>query len=160
VEISFPSIKEWWWSFSSPLLHCTDYLCNTAYDYGIYLWTKNSWRICKSLCYVKTKAGSAWVATSYDSDYCYDLLFNHYIYINYIYDLLFGSLLLGAVIITNVINLITGLFDNDSVGIISNIIFGWGMLALMVVVSIFFYKKKWSKRYDSRMEVIECQQVQ
>lgn len=56
----------------------------------------------------------------------------------------FTPLLLGAVVITNVFNLITGLFDQDSIGVISNIIFGWGTVVIMIGASIIFYKKKWT----------------
>lgn len=56
----------------------------------------------------------------------------------------FTPLLLGAVVITNVFNLITGLFDQDSVGVISNIIFGWGTVVIMIGASIIFYKRKWT----------------
>ncbi len=56
----------------------------------------------------------------------------------------FTPLLLGAVVVTNIINLITGLSSMDSIGVISNIIFGWGTVVLMIGASIVFYKKKWS----------------
>ncbi|PKM94890.1 MAG: sodium-dependent transporter [Firmicutes bacterium HGW-Firmicutes-1] len=56
----------------------------------------------------------------------------------------FTPLLLGAVVITNLFNLITGLFNQDSVGVISNIAFGWGTVVLMIGASIVFYKKKWT----------------
>ncbi len=56
----------------------------------------------------------------------------------------FTPLLLGAVVITNLFNLITGLFDQDSVGVISNIVFGWGTVVIMIGASIIFYKKKWT----------------
>jgi len=56
----------------------------------------------------------------------------------------FTPLLLGAVVITNVINLFTGLFNQDSVGVISNIIFGWGTVVIMIGASVIFYKRKWT----------------
>lgn len=56
----------------------------------------------------------------------------------------FTPLLLGAVVITNLFNMITGLFNQDSVGVISNIVFGWGIVVIMVGASVFFVKKKWS----------------
>ncbi len=56
----------------------------------------------------------------------------------------FTPLLLGAVVVTNLFNLITGLFSKDTVGIASNLIFGWGIVVIMVGASFVFYKKKWT----------------
>ncbi|MGH4138385.1 sodium-dependent transporter [Clostridium sp.] len=56
----------------------------------------------------------------------------------------FTPLLLGAVVVTNVVNLITDLFSKDMVGIASNIIFGWGIVVIMIGASVVFYKKKWT----------------
>jgi NSS family neurotransmitter:Na+ symporter len=56
----------------------------------------------------------------------------------------FTPLLLGAVIITNLFNIITDLFSQDMVGIASNIIFGWGIVVIMIGASVVFYKKKWT----------------
>lgn len=55
-------------------------------------------------------------------------------------------LLLGAVVVTNIINLCTGLAGQDTAGVISNIIFGWGTVVLMIGTAIFFYKKKWATK--------------
>jgi NSS family neurotransmitter:Na+ symporter len=60
----------------------------------------------------------------------------------------FTPLLLGAVVITNIINIFTGLFEKDSVGIISNIIFGWGTVVLIIGVSAVFYNKRWASAPD------------
>jgi len=57
----------------------------------------------------------------------------------------FTPLLLGAVVITNIINIFTGMFSQDSVGVISNIIFGWGTVAIMIIASLIFNKKEWSE---------------
>ena len=56
----------------------------------------------------------------------------------------FTPLLLGVVVITNIFNLITELFNKDTVGIISNLVFGWGTVVIMIGASFVFYKKKWS----------------
>ncbi|PKM52652.1 MAG: sodium-dependent transporter [Firmicutes bacterium HGW-Firmicutes-7] len=56
----------------------------------------------------------------------------------------FTPLLLGAVVITNLFNLITGLFSQDTVGAVSNVVFGWGTVVIMIGASIIFYKKKWT----------------
>jgi len=51
-------------------------------------------------------------------------------------------LLLGAVVVTNLFNLITGLSKQDTTGIISNIVFGWGTVLIMIGASVLFYKRK------------------
>lgn len=56
----------------------------------------------------------------------------------------FTPLLLGAVVITNLIKIITELFSSDKVGIISNMVFGWGTVVIMIGASFVFYKKKWT----------------
>ncbi|MDF2613357.1 MAG: putative sodium-dependent transporter [Clostridia bacterium] len=56
----------------------------------------------------------------------------------------FTPLLLGAVVITNLFNLVTGLFSQDTVGILSNIVFGWGTVLIMIGASVIFYKRKWT----------------
>lgn len=56
----------------------------------------------------------------------------------------FTPLLLGAVVVTNLFNLVTGLFSQDAVGVLSNIIFGWGTVLIMVGASVIFYKRKWT----------------
>jgi len=56
----------------------------------------------------------------------------------------FTPLLLGAVVITNLFNIITGLLNQDAVGKISNIVFGWGIVVIMIGASFVFYKKKWT----------------
>lgn len=56
----------------------------------------------------------------------------------------FTPLLLGAVVVTNIVNLITGLGKMESVELISNIIFGWGTVVIMIGASVVFCKRKWS----------------
>ena len=56
----------------------------------------------------------------------------------------FTPILLGAVVVTNLFNIITGLGDMDQVGVLSNIIFGWGIVVIMIGASIVFYKRKWT----------------
>jgi NSS family neurotransmitter:Na+ symporter len=56
----------------------------------------------------------------------------------------FTPILLGAVVITNLINLVTGLFRSDMVTVVSNIVFGFGTVVLMIGVAFVFYKKKWT----------------
>jgi NSS family neurotransmitter:Na+ symporter len=56
----------------------------------------------------------------------------------------FTPLLLGAVVITNLFNIITGLLNQDAIGKISNIVFGWGIVVIMIGASFVFYKKKWT----------------
>ncbi|KYH34039.1 sodium:neurotransmitter symporter family protein [Clostridium tepidiprofundi DSM 19306] len=56
----------------------------------------------------------------------------------------FTPVLLGIVVITNLFNLITGLFNKNAVEIASNIIFGWGIVIIMIAASYIFYKKKWT----------------
>ena len=56
----------------------------------------------------------------------------------------FTPLLLGAVVITNIINIITDLFKSDIVGVVSTIVFGWGIVVIMIGASLIFYKKKWT----------------
>lgn len=51
-------------------------------------------------------------------------------------------LLLGAVVVTNLFNMISGLSNQDATGIISNVVFGWGTVLIMVGASILFYKRK------------------
>ncbi|MGH4140622.1 sodium-dependent transporter [Clostridium sp.] len=58
----------------------------------------------------------------------------------------FTPLLLGAVVITNIFSIITGLIKADRVGIVSNIVFGWGTVVIMIVASIVLYKKKWTAK--------------
>ncbi|MBK5241348.1 sodium-dependent transporter [Clostridium sp.] len=56
----------------------------------------------------------------------------------------FTPLLLGAVVITNILDLITGLFSSGKVSIVSNIVFGWGIVVVMIGAAYVFYKKKWT----------------
>jgi neurotransmitter:Na+ symporter, NSS family len=56
----------------------------------------------------------------------------------------FTPLLLGAVVVTNIYNLVTGLADLDRIGVISTIVFGWGTVLLMIGASVLFYKRKWT----------------
>jgi NSS family neurotransmitter:Na+ symporter len=58
----------------------------------------------------------------------------------------FTPLLLGAVVVTNIINLFTGLAGLDTAGVVANIIFGWGTVVLMIGCAVFFYKKKWATK--------------
>ncbi|AHM58173.1 putative sodium-dependent transporter (plasmid) [Peptoclostridium acidaminophilum DSM 3953] len=60
----------------------------------------------------------------------------------------FTPLLLGAVVVTNIFNIFTGLFKQDSVGVISNIIFGWGAVVIMIGVSFILFNKKWTAGED------------
>lgn len=57
----------------------------------------------------------------------------------------FTPLLLGIVVITNLFNLVTDLFKTDTVGMISNIVFGWGIVTIMIGSAFVFYNKKWTK---------------
>lgn len=56
----------------------------------------------------------------------------------------FTPLLLGAVVVTNIFNIITGLLSQDAVGRVSNIVFGWGIVVIMIGASFIFYKRKWT----------------
>lgn len=56
----------------------------------------------------------------------------------------FTPLLLGAVVVTNIFNLVTGLFKMDAIGVISNIVFGWGTVLIMIGASVVFYRRKWT----------------
>ncbi|MBW9151088.1 sodium-dependent transporter [Clostridium estertheticum] len=58
----------------------------------------------------------------------------------------FTPLLLGAVVVTNIFNLITELFSKNKVEIVSSIIFGWGTVVLMILASIVLYRKKWTSK--------------
>lgn len=62
----------------------------------------------------------------------------------------FTPVLLGVVVVTNLVNLVTGLFAQDRVGILSNIIFGWGTILIMIGASIIFYKRKWTTNTDQK----------
>lgn len=53
-------------------------------------------------------------------------------------------ILLGAVVVTNIFNIVTGLSKLDTTGLISNIVFGWGIVVIMIGASIIFYKRKWT----------------
>lgn len=53
-------------------------------------------------------------------------------------------LLLGAVVVTNIFNIVTGLSKLDTTGLISNIVFGWGIVVIMIGASVIFYKRKWT----------------
>ena len=57
----------------------------------------------------------------------------------------FTPLLLGAVVITNIVKLVTGYSGMDKMLIVSNVIFGWGAVVIMIGVSIIFCKKKWAE---------------
>lgn len=56
----------------------------------------------------------------------------------------FTPLLLGAVVITNLFKIITELLNKDMVVVVSNIVFGWGTVVIMIGASFVFYKKKWT----------------
>lgn len=62
----------------------------------------------------------------------------------------FTPILLGLVVITNLFNLVTGLFSQDIVGVLSNIIFGWGIVVIMIGASVIFCKRKWTT--DANLE--------
>lgn len=51
-------------------------------------------------------------------------------------------LLLGAVVVTNIFNIVTGLSKQDTTGLIANIVFGWGTVLAMVAASVYFYNRK------------------
>ncbi|WP_035356339.1 sodium-dependent transporter [Acetobacterium malicum] len=65
----------------------------------------------------------------------------------------FTPLLLGIVVITNTFNLVTGLFSSETVVVLSNIIFGWGTVVIMVGVAYMFYKRKWTT--DVKLDSLE-----
>jgi len=56
----------------------------------------------------------------------------------------FTPLLLGAVVVTNIVKLITGYSSMDKMGVVSNVIYGWGTVVIMIGTSIIFCKRKWS----------------
>ena len=56
----------------------------------------------------------------------------------------FTPLLLGAVVFTNLYNIVTGLFEADRIGVMSSILFGWGTVAIMIIVSLIFKRKQWA----------------
>jgi len=60
----------------------------------------------------------------------------------------FTPLLLGAVVVTNIFNIFTGLFKQESIGVISNIIFGWGAVAIMIGASLVLRNKKWAVKEE------------
>ena len=60
----------------------------------------------------------------------------------------FTPLLLGAVVFTNIFNIVTGLFEADKIGLMSSIIFGWGTVVIMIGVSLVFNKKKWAEHHQ------------
>lgn len=60
----------------------------------------------------------------------------------------FTPLLLGAVVVTNIFNIFTGLFKQESIGVISNIIFGWGAVAIMIGASLVLRNKKWTVKEE------------
>lgn len=64
----------------------------------------------------------------------------------------FTPILLGAVVITNSFNLITGLFENDAVGVISNVVFGWGTVVIMIGAAFVFNNKKWTLEAQQKLE--------
>lgn len=55
-------------------------------------------------------------------------------------------LLLGAVVVTNIFNIVTGLAKQDMTGIVSNVVFGWGTVVIMIGASVVFYKRKWTTK--------------
>lgn len=67
----------------------------------------------------------------------------------------FTPLLLGAVVITNLFNIITELLNKDMVGIVSNIVFGWGIVVIMIGVSFVFYKKKWTANSQTVATILD-----
>lgn len=62
----------------------------------------------------------------------------------------FTPLLLGAVVVTNIINLFTGLAGKDTAIVVSNIVFGWGAVLIMIGASVIFYKKKWTTNVNQQ----------
>ncbi len=56
----------------------------------------------------------------------------------------FTPILLGAVVITNIIKIVTDLSGMDKIGVISNIVYGWGIVVIMIGASIIFCKRKWT----------------
>ncbi|MFT5875956.1 MAG: NSS family neurotransmitter:Na+ symporter, partial [Clostridium sp.] len=66
----------------------------------------------------------------------------------------FTPLLLGAVVIINTFNLISELFSEDTVLIVSNIVFGWGTVVIMIGVSVVLYKKKWTAKAQEEKDLL------
>ena len=62
----------------------------------------------------------------------------------------FTPILLGAVVVTNIYQLVTGLSNIDNIGVISNIVFGWGTVVIMIGASIIFYKRKWTTNSEQK----------
>jgi NSS family neurotransmitter:Na+ symporter len=62
----------------------------------------------------------------------------------------FTPLLLGAVVVTNIINIVTGLSSMDKIGVISNIVYGWGIVVIMIGASIVFCKRKWTVNSEQK----------
>lgn len=55
----------------------------------------------------------------------------------------FTPILLGITVITNFVSGIMKMFGMDSITLISNIVFGWGTVLLMIGVAIVFCKRPW-----------------
>jgi NSS family neurotransmitter:Na+ symporter len=66
----------------------------------------------------------------------------------------FTPLLLGIVVVTNSFNLVTGLFDGDKLNVISNIVFGWGIVAIMIGSAFVFYNKKWTANAGNSAQTV------
>lgn len=52
-------------------------------------------------------------------------------------------ILLGAVVVTHVIGLFTGLADMEAVDVASNVIFGWGTVVVMMGGATLLYRRRW-----------------
>ena len=51
--------------------------------------------------------------------------------------------LLGATVVTNLIGAVDHLISTDGLTLASELVFGWSVVMLMVIVSIIFYRQKW-----------------
>ncbi len=67
--------------------------------------------------------------------------------VNALWDILlkyFTPILLGIVIVTNIIKVIGGLLKAEGTVFLSNIVFGWGTVLIMLLSAIVFYNKRWT----------------
>ncbi len=67
----------------------------------------------------------------------------------------FTPLLLGLVVITNLLKIISELLSKDKVGIVSNVVFGWGTVVIMIGASLIFYNKKWTSTAQSVLTICD-----
>ena len=57
----------------------------------------------------------------------------------------FTPLLLGAVVVTNIIRMVTGLLPMDTISVIAQVVFGWGTVLIMIGAAVVFNRRKWAK---------------